>query len=133
MQELGLLPDVEIDMIYACDEEQGSMTGREVYHRLSEGADAAFIFEPGELTASGKHAVITSRQGVILGNLDITGVEAHAGCAYSKGHSANKELAHKINGETAQRIVYYGALADSVFGYTTNMLMNTVIETEDTI
>ena len=96
MQELGLLPDVEIDMIYACDEEQGSMTGREVYHRLSEGADAAFIFEPGELTASGKHAVITSRQGVILGNLDITGVEAHAGCAYSKGHSANKELAHKI-------------------------------------
>lgn len=45
----------------------------------------------------------------------------------------DKELAHKINGETAQRIVYYGALADSVFGYTTNMLMNTVIETEDTI
>ena len=45
----------------------------------------------------------------------------------------DKELAHKINGETAQRIVYYGALADSVFGYTTNTLMNTVIETGDTI
>lgn len=45
----------------------------------------------------------------------------------------DKELAHKINGETAQRIVYYGALADSVFGYTTNTLMNTVIETDDTI
>ncbi len=45
----------------------------------------------------------------------------------------DKELAKKINGETAQRIVYYGALADSVFGYTTNMLMNTVIESGDTI
>ena len=45
----------------------------------------------------------------------------------------DKELAHRINGETAQRIVYYGALADSVFGYTTNTLMNTVIETGGTI
>lgn len=45
----------------------------------------------------------------------------------------DKELAKKINGETAQRIIYYGALADSVFGYTTNTLMNTVIETGDTI
>lgn len=45
----------------------------------------------------------------------------------------DKELAHRVNGETAQRIVYYGALADSVFGYTTNTLMNTVIETGDTI
>lgn len=45
----------------------------------------------------------------------------------------DKELAKKINGECAQRIVYYGALADSVFGYTTNTLMNTVIETGDTI
>lgn len=45
----------------------------------------------------------------------------------------DKELAKKINGECAQRIVYYGAMADAVFGYTTNTLMNTVIETKDTI
>ena len=45
----------------------------------------------------------------------------------------DKELAHKINGETTQRIVYYGALADAVFGYTTNTLINTVIETDNTI
>lgn len=45
----------------------------------------------------------------------------------------DKELAHRINGETTQRIVYYGALADSVFGYTTNTLINTVIETDSTI
>ena len=40
----------------------------------------------------------------------------------------DRELAQKINGECTQRIVYYGALADSVFGYTTNTLINTVIE-----
>lgn len=45
----------------------------------------------------------------------------------------DKELAKKINGECTARIVYYGALADSVFGYTTNTLINTVIETENTI
>ena len=45
----------------------------------------------------------------------------------------DKALAKKINGETAERIVYYGALADSVFGYTTNTLMNTIIETGETI
>ena len=45
----------------------------------------------------------------------------------------DKELAKKINGECTQRIIYYGALADSVFGYTTNTLINTVIETGETI
>ncbi len=96
LKELDLLPPLDIDLIYSCDEEQGSVTGQEVYRRFAKGADAAFVFEPGEKTAGGRHAVITSRQGVILGNLDITGTEAHAGNAYSKGHSANKELAHKI-------------------------------------
>lgn len=96
LKDLGLLPQIEIDMIYSCDEEQGSVTGRELYYKIGEGADAAFIFEPGTVTEDGKHAVVTSRQGVILGNLDIKGVESHAGSAYSLGHSANKELAHKI-------------------------------------
>ena len=45
----------------------------------------------------------------------------------------DKDLAKKINGECTQRIIYYGALADSVFGYTTNTLINTVIETGETI
>ena len=45
----------------------------------------------------------------------------------------DKELAKKINGECTARIVYYGALAYAVFGYTTNTLINTVIETGHTI
>ena len=45
----------------------------------------------------------------------------------------DKDLAKKINGECTARIVYYGALADAVFGYTTNTLINTVIETGSNI
>ena len=51
----------------------------------------------------------------------------------SRNMMKDKELAKKINGECTQRIVYYGALADSVFGYTTNTLINTVIETGEMI
>ena len=79
LKDLGLLPDIEIDMLYTCDEEQGSMTGQEVYGKVSPGAYAAFVFEPG-YKQDGVIPVLTSRQGVILGNLDIKGVEAHAGC-----------------------------------------------------
>ncbi len=96
LKELGLLPDIEIDLLYTCDEEQGSMTAQEIFNEISKGADAAYIFEPGVYNKEGRIPILTSRQGVILGNLDIKGVEAHAGSAYSKGHSANKELAHKI-------------------------------------
>ena len=96
LKELGLLPNIEIDFLYTCDEEQGSMTAQEVYREISKGADAAYVFEPGEYREEKEIPILTSRQGVILGNFDIKGVEAHAGSAYSKGHSANKELAHKI-------------------------------------
>ena len=47
------------------------------------------------------YGIVTQRDGVILGALDIKGVEAHAGGAYMDGHSAVKELAHKI-------LKYYG-------------------------
>ncbi len=96
LKELGLLPDVQIDVLYTCDEEQGSMTGQKVFEKIAPGADAVFIFEPGEYKENKPIPILTSRQGVILGNLDIKGVEAHAGCDYSKGHSANRELAYKI-------------------------------------
>ena len=45
----------------------------------------------------------------------------------------DKELAARINSECAQRLVYYGALADSVFGKTTTTLMSRKTETGETI
>lgn len=42
----------------------------------------------------------------------------------------DKDLAKRINGECTSRIVYYGALAEAVFGKTTNTLIDTVVETD---
>ena len=39
----------------------------------------------------------------------------------------NKKVVEKLNGRCASYIVYYSGLADGVFGYTANRLMNTVL------
>ncbi|MBQ6401001.1 MAG: cyclodeaminase/cyclohydrolase family protein [Firmicutes bacterium] len=39
----------------------------------------------------------------------------------------NKKVADRLNGRCASYIVYYSGLADGVFGYTANKLMNTVL------
>lgn len=92
---LGLLPNKEIIMIYSCDEEIGSITSSVVFEKEAQGAECAFVFEGAVKTDKG-YGIVTQRRGVILGALDIKGVEAHAGGAYLQGHSAVKELAHKI-------------------------------------
>lgn len=94
-QEMDMLPDKEIVMMYTCDEEIGSPTANEVFKKHARGAECAYVFEPTIETEKG-HGIVTQRDGVILGALDIKGVEAHAGGAYMEGHSAVKELAHKI-------------------------------------
>lgn len=110
--ELGLLPNKEIVMIYSCDEEIGSITSREVFEKAAKGAECAYVFESSVRTDKG-WAVVNERRGVILGALDIKGVEAHAGGAYLAGHSATKELAHKIlklySFNDYDREIYYNA------------------------
>lgn len=93
--ELGILPNKEIVMLYSCDEEIGSITSREVFEKEAPGTECAYIFESAAQTEKG-YGVVTERKGVILGALDVKGVEAHAGGAYLAGHSATKELAYKI-------------------------------------
>ncbi len=109
---LGILPNKEIIMIYSCDEEIGSITSREVFEKVAVGAECAYIFESAVKTENG-YGVVNERRGVILGELDIKGVEAHAGGAYLDGHSANKELAHKIlklySFNDYDRQIYYNA------------------------
>lgn len=110
--ELGFLPNKEIVMIYSCDEEIGSITSREVFEKAAKGAECAYVFESSVRTDKGL-GIVNERRGVILGALDIKGVEAHAGGAYLAGHSATKELAHKIlklySFNDYDREIYYNA------------------------
>ena len=83
--KLGLLPNKEIVMIYSCDEEIGSVTSSVVFEKEAMGAECAFVFEGAAKIGDG-YGIVTERRGVILGSLDIKGVEAHAGGAYLDGH-----------------------------------------------
>lgn len=88
--ELGILPpDLEIVMLYNCDEEIGSASSQLVFAEEARGADYAFVFEPGR----GKNGLLTSRRGCAVGSIDVTGKDAHAGLHYLQGADANLQLA----------------------------------------
>lgn len=92
LQELGRMPAKEIVLIFNCDEEIGSPSGRDIFQREIPGAEAVYGFEP----ARGKDGIITYRPGYGVGQIEVTGVSAHAFNAYQDGVSATQELANLI-------------------------------------
>ena len=95
LKRAGQLPPWELTFLFTCDEEIGSGSGRQVYAREAPGAACALVFEGGR-EKDGQPAFVTARRGVILGDIQVTGREAHAGKAYREGRSAVVELAHQI-------------------------------------
>jgi glutamate carboxypeptidase len=91
--ELGLIsPDLEIALLYTCDEETGSKSSKALFETESSNAGCAFVFEP----ARAENGLITSRKGCAYGSLVAAGQEAHAGNAYLKGVDANLGLAKTL-------------------------------------
>lgn len=95
LKEAGMLPPWELTYIFNCDEETGSQSGRKLFEREAKTADGALVFEGGR-EEGGKVNFVTARRGVILGDIQVQGREAHAGAAYLEGRSAVLELAHQI-------------------------------------
>lgn len=95
LKEAGLLPPWELTYLFNCDEEIGSGSGQKLFAREAKNADCALVFEGGR-EQDGHPAFVTARRGVILGDIHVTGKEAHAGNAYLEGHSAVHELAQQI-------------------------------------
>ena len=95
LKRAGQLPPWELTFLFTCDEEIGSESGRQVYAREAPGAVCALVFEGGR-EKDGQPAFVTARRGVILGDIQVMGREAHAGKAYREGRSAVVELAHQI-------------------------------------
>lgn len=95
LKEAGQLPPWELTFLFNCDEEIGSPSGQKLFAREAEGADCAMVFEGGR-QSQGKTGFVTARRGVILGDIQVEGKEAHAGKAYLEGRSAVLELAHQI-------------------------------------
>ncbi|MEV4619384.1 M20 family metallopeptidase [Asanoa sp. NPDC049573] len=73
------------------DEELGSIASRPVLEAAADGVTAALVLEPGV-----DGALKTARKGIGFFQVDVTGVEAHAGLDPEKGASAIDELARIV-------------------------------------
>ncbi len=92
LSKAGMLPNHEIVLIFNCDEEIGSPSGRHVYAEEAKGATAAFVCEAGR----GENGLITFRKGSMKARIECFGKSAHSSLAYEEGASATLELAHKM-------------------------------------
>jgi len=73
------------------EEEVGSPVSRAITERLALASEAVFVLEPAQGLA-----YKTARKGVGQYNVQVTGVAAHSGVDFEKGHSAVLELAKLV-------------------------------------
>lgn len=99
----------EVVFVINGDEEVGSLSSRSVIERVCAEADATLVLEA---SAPGG-AVKTGRKGVGLLNVEVTGVESHAGLEPEKGASAVHALAEVVSALVA--------VADPEAGTTVNV------------
>jgi glutamate carboxypeptidase len=80
------------------DEETGSEVSRAHTERIARACEAVFVMEPAQgLPGSADNAAYkTARKGVGEYRLDVTGVAAHSGVDFQRGHSAVLELARLL-------------------------------------
>jgi glutamate carboxypeptidase len=91
--DLDLFPDHRLTLLINSDEEIGSRTSRAVIESEALSHEAVFVLEP----AQPPHASLkTSRKGVGLYRVTVTGRSAHAGADHNKGINAIDEMAHQI-------------------------------------
>ena len=89
LQELNLPRPVTL--LLNSEEEVGSPVSRKITERLALESAAVFVLEPAQGLA-----YKTSRKGVGHYNVQVTGVGAHSGVDFQKGHSAVLELAKLV-------------------------------------
>lgn len=90
-RETGTRPSRPIRILLSCDEEVGSMSGRELVESAAREADYCLVFEP---SLDGR--VKTGRKGTGMFTVKTWGKPAHAGLEPEKGASAILELARQI-------------------------------------
>jgi glutamate carboxypeptidase len=91
-----------VTLLLNSDEEVGSPASRAITERLALGSAAVLVLEPAQGLACK-----TARKGVGDYRLHVTGVAAHSGVDFARGHSAILELARlleKVAGFTDLRI-----------------------------
>src|SRR6266550_4241435 len=99
----GLTPQRPVVLLLTCDEETGSLTGKQLVEAAARRAHAVLVLEP---PGSGGR-VKTGRKGTGIFTIEARGCAAHAGLEPEKGASAILELArqterlHSFNGSSS--------------------------------
>ncbi len=97
---LHVLSDLKLSrpvtLLLNSDEEIGSPVSRPITERLALESAAVFVLEPAQGLA-----YKTARKGVGQYRVSVTGVAAHSGVDFERGHSANLELAKLIQAISA--------------------------------
>ena len=83
----------QIIFLLNSDEEVGSTTSRPITEKLARESAAVFVLEPAQGIPG---AYKTARKGIGNYTVKVTGVAAHSGVDFERGHSAVHELAHQI-------------------------------------
>ncbi|MGD0796643.1 MAG: M20 family metallopeptidase [Acidobacteriaceae bacterium] len=85
------LPARPVTLLLNSDEEVGSPVSRAITERLALASAAVLVLEPAQGLACK-----TARKGIADYRLEVTGVAAHSGVDFERGHSAVVELARLI-------------------------------------
>jgi glutamate carboxypeptidase len=92
---IGILKELKLSrpstLLLNSDEEVGSTVSRPITEQLAAASSAVIVLEPAQGLACK-----TARKGVGLYNVRVTGVAAHSGLDFERGHSAILELATLI-------------------------------------
>jgi len=92
---IGILKELKlsrpITLLLNSDEEVGSTVSRPITEKLAAASSAVVVLEPAQGLACK-----TARKGVGLYNVQVTGVAAHSGLDFERGHSAILELARLV-------------------------------------
>lgn len=83
-----------IVLLLVSDEEVGSPASRSVTEKIARDCQAVYVLEPAQGLDPGAYK--TARKGIGHYSIHVTGVAAHSGVDFEKGHSAIAEIAHQI-------------------------------------
>lgn len=92
LQALGRLDSLPLTIFINSDEERGSPTSRPVFEDLAKKATHVMISESG----GANNEIVIGRRGKLSFDINVNGVEGHAGNLVGTKASAVEEVAHKI-------------------------------------
>lgn len=92
LNDQGVLHEIPITVMINPDEEIGSPDSRRHFEREVQSAACALVFEGGRI----HDRIITTRRGIQIYNLVVTGANAHAGTNHHKGANAILQAAKVV-------------------------------------